>query len=377
MRGHIKPRMLRDGRRVWDLVVELPRKADGRRNQKWIRGFATRREAESQRTEILGTLDRGTYAEPTRQTFAEYVTEWLAGRNLRSSTQQSYAGLMNRHVIPRIGGIRLQQLTPEALEKVYREMVVSGLSPRTAAYTHTVIRKALADAVKRGRLPRNVADLVERPRSRSPEMKTWTAAELRYFLNVVREERLYAAWLLLATTGLRRGELLGLRWNDVDFEAGRIAIRQTLVNVGYRVETSEPKTHRGRRSVAIDPTTVAALRDHRKKQLEERLAWGARWEDSGLVFTRENGSLVHPDTFSGMFERLVRKSDLPRIRLHDLRHTYATLALSAGVHPKVVSERLGHASISITLDTYSHAIPALEEKAASLVAGIILGGGKT
>jgi integrase len=171
---------------------------------------------------------------------------------------------------------------------------------------------------------------------------------------------------------MRRGEVLGLRWQDVDLDAGRVSISQTLIVVGgYEVQFSEPKTASGRRMIALDPQTVAALREHKQRQMLERSLMGDAYEDADLVFAREDGAPLHPDSFSDAFWRHAKAEKLPRIRFHDLRHTHATLALAAGVHPKVVSERLGHSSITITLDTYSHAIPAMQETAADLVAALV------
>jgi integrase len=205
-------------------------------------------------------------------------------------------------------------------------------------------------------------------------MKTWSADELRRFVNGVHTDRLFALWLTIASTGLRRGEALGLKWSDIDLDAARISVQRSLVSVGYKPMLSEPKTARGRRSIALDRTTVSALIAHRRAQIEERLAWGPAYEDGDFVFCRENGSPIHPERLTKSFEAHVRKIGLPRIRLHDLRHTHATLALAAGIHPKVVSERLGHSSIAITLDTYSHAIPALQEEAAERIASLLADG---
>jgi integrase len=205
------------------------------------------------------------------------------------------------------------------------------------------------------------------------EQTTWTAAELRAFLEGVAGDELYPLWLLLATTGMRRGEALGLRWTDVDLEAGRLAVRQTIVAVGHAVEVSTPKTKRGRRSVALDGATVATLRAHRKAQLETRMAWGAARVDKDLVFTRGDGEWLHPERVSKLFAQAIAAAELPSIRLHDLRHTHATLGLAAGVPAKVMSDRLGHATVAFTLDTYTHAVPALEEEAAETVARLVLG----
>jgi integrase len=205
-------------------------------------------------------------------------------------------------------------------------------------------------------------------------MRTWTAEQVRQFLSRVADSPYRVAWIVLLATGIRRGELLGLRWSDLDLDAGRLQVRRSLVSVGYELHVSEPKTDRGRRSIALDASSVAALRQHRKRQLEQRVALGlGRPGPESLVIARPDGSPVHPDRLTKLFEAATKAAGLPRIRLHDLRHTHASLALAGGVHPKVVSERLGHASIAITLDTYSHAIPQLDQAAAETVGALIFG----
>lgn len=219
-----------------------------------------------------------------------------------------------------------------------------------------------------------MADLADAPRSKAPEIQTWHQEELKRFLDHVVADRLYAAWLLLATTGLRRGELLGLKWQDVDLDAGRIVIRHALMSVGGKLSVSAPKTSKSRRGLSLDATTTAALRAHRGRQLQERLAWGPDYQDAGFVFCREDGTPVRPDSFSRRFQTLAGTAGLPVIRVHDVRHTYASIALTAGTHPKVVADRLGHSTIGTTLDTYSHVVQSLEEHAAARVASVILGG---
>ena len=224
-----------------------------------------------------------------------------------------------------------------------------------------------------GYLARNVAAAADLPKGMTPEMHVWSPEQLRTYLDHVRSDRLYAAWLLFATTGMRRGEVAGLRWPDVDLDAGRVLPRRPRVVVNHQVLVSEPKTAKGRRSIALDPATVAALREHRRRQLEDRLAIGPRWQDSGLVFTWPDGRALHPERFSKWFEQHTRAAGLPKIRLHDVRHSYATAALAAGIPAKIVSERLGHANIAITMDTYSHVLPGLDVQAAGTVAKLILG----
>jgi integrase len=230
-----------------------------------------------------------------------------------------------------------------------------------------------------GKVTRNVADAADPPKGKAGKgMTVWTAEQLRAFLVSLDDDPLEVPVLLGATTGMRRGEVLGLRWRDVDLDAGRLVVRQTLsaprnVDTGQHVPVyGAPKTKKGQRVITLDVQTVAALRAHRKAQLAERMRYGVRVTHD-LVFTEPDGEPIHPDRFRKRFEIRVCRSELPMIRFHDLRHTYATLALQAGVPAKVVSERLGHASIGITLDTYSHVLPAMDEQAAERVASIIFG----
>jgi integrase len=353
-------------------------------------GFRTRREAETWLRDQLGRLDRGEYVKPSRATYGEFLAAWLPAirSTVRASTWESYERNIRRHLVPRLGHLPLQRLGPEHLNAVYAELLQGGrldgsggLSVRSVAYLHTIVHRSLRDAVRWGKVTRNVADAADPPKGKAgKEMTTWTAAQLSVFLHGLEGDRLEVAILLGATTGMRRGEVLGLRWSDVDLDAGRLAVRQTLSaprnpDTGQHVPVyGEPKTRRGRRSVPLPAQTVAALRAHRLGQKKEQRWGGSGWQDHGLVFCEPDGSPIHPDRFRKRFEHRVARSGLPLIRFHDLRHTYATLALQAGVHAKVVSEILGHASIGITLDTYSHAVPGLQESAAETVAALVFGG---
>ncbi|HUP73005.1 MAG TPA: site-specific integrase [Acidimicrobiales bacterium] len=287
-------------------------------------------------------------------------------------------------MIPRIGDTLLQAVDAGTLNRLYSELLSDGnqsqpggLATRTVAYVHTIVHRALKDAVKWGRLARNPADSSDPPRASASSvapMATWRADVLRDFLARTAGcgDRYYSLWVLLATTGMRRGEALGLRWSDVDLDAATAAVVQTVIVVAHRVELGAPKTGRGTRVVDLDAGTIAALRAHRLHQLEERILIGAGWRDHDLVFCKVDGDPLHPERVSREFLRRIERWKLPPLTLHGLRHTWATLALKAGVHPKVVQERLGHATIGITLGVYSHVTAGMQREAAEAVAELFL-----
>ena len=379
--GHIRKREGKRGTRdeyFFDAGVDP---VTGKRRQITKGGFTTRREAQQALTEALRSVQQGAFVARTKLTRGDYLEgEWLPAirATVRPTTWEHYAGNVRAHIVPRLGAVSLADLSPAQLNAFYAELLASGrrqraggLSPKTVRHVHTLLRKALQDAVRWGRVVRNVADQADPPRPPATEMKVWTPDQLRSFLSSVREERLYPLWRLMAMTGMRRGEVLGLRWRDLDLEAARLSVVST--RVARQAGAAEPKTRKGRRSIALDAGTVAALREHRRRQVEERLVIGPGFNDENLVFIWADGRPYRPEWLSREFERVSRLSGLPRIRLHDVRHSYATAALAAGIPAKVVSERLGHAQVSITLDTYSHVLPSLDESAADRVASLILG----
>lgn len=391
MKGHIHKRVhsLADGRTstAWYAVVDANRGVDGKRRQKWHGGYRTRREAEAALAKIMGDKATGRYVEPAKVQLGDWLTDtWLPSMRtqVKASTFDSYDRNLRLHVVPRIGHLTLQAVTPQVLNGLYGDLLADGnrhrpggLDPKTVRYLHTTLHKAFADAVDLGLLGVNPAERAKPPRPnrmQRSEMACWDADQLGRFLRHIGDHRLRAAFHLAAMTGMRRGEVLGLRWGDVDLDAGRLAVRHTLVAVAYEIRDSTPKTHQAR-VVDLDASTVAQLRSHRERQELERLAWGPGYDSrSDLVFRRENGSAVHPHSFSQAFENLVRSSGLPRIRLHDLRHTHASIALKAGVPVKVISERLGHEDPAFTLKQYAHVIPGMQAEAASIVANLVGGG---
>lgn len=287
---------------------------------------------------------------------------------LRASTLHSYRIAVDR-IVGQLGATNLGSLAPIQVQQLQTDLLSNGgrdgrpLAAKTVANTHVVLHKALADAVRLGLLDHNVVAAVDPPRVPRPQLSVWTIDQLRDFLSLASSHRCSAAFVLLATTGMRRSEVRGLRWSDIDLDDCSLSIVRTLTVVERRPIVTTPKTMASRRLVYLDASTVDALRAHRDMSTVSR---------DGYVFQSADGEPVNPASFSNTFDRLVARSGMPRIRLHDLRHTYATLALRLGTHPVLLSERLGHSSIAVTIDRYSHVIPSIDRNAADVVAQLIL-----
>jgi integrase len=322
--------------------------------------------------------------EDERLLVREYLEAWLQRcevRGLRPGTVRSYRFNMSLYVLPYIGNLALGALTAQRLNGLYRTLLRSGrrggergVGARSVRYAHTILNRALADAVKLGLVERNVAVAADPPSARAARAAprpTWTAEELRSFLAAAKGDPFYAAYYLAAATGVRRSELLGACWKDIDLTRREMRVVQTLIVLGRELQTGLPKSDRGRRAIALDEQTVAVLTEHRSVQEDRAWAIGRTLARSDRVFSKPDGSPIHPAVFAYHFQRGVARSGLPKIAVHDLRHTHATLALQLGIHPKIVSERLGHASVMITLDTYSHALPSLQREAAEAFGGLL------
>jgi integrase len=428
---------------------------DGRRRQVSKGGFRTRKEAEAARVEALSALRSGTWVRPERVTVREYLEdEWLPSQQpptLEESTYRSYARYVRLHVVPYIGGIPLQQLTPMDLNGMYRKLLdegrrrptpparqhepavvelverlhadgqtwqavadavaetfpeeggitrhavaalhrrhhqprqsspsPAGLKPRTVRYIHTIVHAALKDAMRWNRVARNVADAATPPpvgsvRHGRPE--AWTSEQLRHFLDFVADSRYLPAWVFLATTGCRRGECLGLQWGDLDLDAGTAIISRQVTTIDHELRIKElPKTKRGH-MIRLDSGTVGMLRRWRARQAEEKLLVGGGYDDRDFVFCHPDGNVYDPDRFSREFVRKQAQYNrahpdepLPRLVLHGLRHTWATLALHEGIDIHVVSERLNHSSTHVTREIYTHVTPPMQSDAAERVAARI------
>lgn len=362
----------------------ISQRADGR----WMARFrvdgkvktlyaATEAKAKTALRKALGKKDEGLLVAGPNQTVDKYLHRWLedcARQSVRPRTYECYV-LAAHRLVPYIGKTRLQALTPAHVQKAYAALLDKGLSRRTVQLTHAVLHHALRQALQWGQIARNPTDAVSAPRPTRKEMQVLSQEQVETLFAANREDRLYALWVTLATAGLRIGEALGLRWSDVDFTSRQVAIQRALQHrapTGYQFV--EPKTARSRRTVVFPASTIQALQEHRRRQVAERLQVGSIWENGDLVFCNEIGQPLNASsTVTGAFQRALVRAGLPRIRIHDMRHTAATLLLSQGCHPKYVQDLLGHSTITLTLDTYSHVVPALHGEAADKMERLFAG----
>ena len=397
---------------------------DGKRRRKTIYG-RTKREVQDKLREVLQRVAHGEAPAPERETVAGYLQRWLDDKKseLRPRTYESYEQVVRNHLVPALGRLRLAKLGPRDVALWLRLQERDGVSARTRRYARAVLRAALNQALRWELVSRNAAALTAPPRYRPREIQPLTPEQARMLLEAVSGHRLEALISVGLGLGLRLGEALGLRWIDVDSDSRKLAVRQALERAGGDAATrraltaerrrllaelaaaedriarrridsalddvrrrlavvqtgvrfAEPKTTRSRRTITIPELVVAALRTHRQRQFEERLAAGARWRDSGLVFTTTVGTPLDGRNVNRLFKVILRDAGLPAIRYHDLRHTAATLLLAQGVDPRTIMETLGHSQISLTLNTYAHVVPALQREAAAKMDAILTGGGR-
>jgi integrase len=357
----------------------------GKQKRRWITGGARRADAERVLADLIRKKHEGEPLVAHKGTLGQYLTErWLPVQEsrLRHSTHDSYRRNIDLHVLPALGQRQLAKLSPADLDLFYADLLTKGrrgkgsdkkgLAPKTVRNVHVMLNKALSDAQRKGLVVRNVAELADPPKlsaQRREEVRAWDADQLWTFLDAMAIQRFFPAFHLSAHTGMRRGEILGLRWGDVDLELGRVSVRQALVSVAYEVHVSDVKTGNGRRTIDIEEDAIAVLDSWRALRTEER--GGKAPAKTDLVFSRPDGSWLHPDLFSQIFDRVVAKLDVPEITLHDLRHTHATILLMNGVPVKVVSERLGHASPAFTMSVYQHVLPGMQAEAAELFAEVL------
>ncbi len=361
--GSIYPHK-RNGKKVGYRAAYVVHTAEGPK-RRYVTG-KTRDEARDKLVEALGNRAQGLVFDAGSLTVGEYLTRWLKDSvrgTVRYSTVERHEINVRVHIVPLLGRVKLKTLTPAHVRGLHRDKLDAGLAPATVRKIHSTLHKALAQAVADGLLPRNAAD-VKAPRPAPEEMRPLSEDEVRRFLEAARGDAFEALYVLAITTGLRRGELLARRWEDADLERGTLRVGRSLTREKGRYLMGDTKTKKGRRRVNLTPRAVAALKAHRKRQLEERVRLAGLYEDRGLVFATSTGAIVSPENLvKRSFKPLLKKAGLPEIRFHDLRHTCATILLGRSVHPKLVQELLGHATVAMTLDTYSHYLPSMGDAA--------------
>jgi integrase len=334
----------------------------------------TRKEVQEKLKVALRERQQDTLVTAPRQTLAQFLTDWLENsqrQSVRPRTYERYEELVRLHIAPALGRYELQKLSAQHLQAFYAKKAEEGLSATTINHFHNVLHKALDTAVKWNLVARNVCDLVSPPRRKRYEVHPLTLEQVHKLLAVVEGHEMEALFRLALATGLRRGELMGLKWQDINLDAGVLQVRRILSRVpskmpGKGYVEAEPKTQKSRRSVVIAPFALEALKQHRERQREAEITAGPLWQDHDFVFCTSIGTHLNPTRdMLDQLKVLLKKAGLPDIRFHDLRHSAATLLLSVGVHPKAVQEILGHSQISITMDVYSHVLPGMQQEAMS------------
>jgi integrase len=372
MKGHIKQR----SKGSWTIWVDLGRDLEsGKRKQQTMTVHGSKKDAERELRTVLTRVEGGAYVKPAKLTVGEYLEQWLqsyVSSNVGPRTRERYVEIVHAHLIPALDSIPLIALRSQHIQTYYGKALKSGrrdgnggLSAQTVQHHHRVLYEALKHAVKHGILIRNIAEAVDPPRPEHKEMVTLAPEQVNKLLDAVRDTPYYNLFYIAIYTGLRRSELLALRWSHIDLDLATLSVVETLHQLHNREFVfRQPKSKKGRRLVALSPSLAILLREHKQKQELDRMMLGKLLLPNDLVFSNPDGSPLQPDGITKAFTRIARSIGLYGVRFHDLRHTHATLMLCQGIHPKIVSERLGHSSIAITLDTYSHVMPGLQEAAA-------------
>lgn len=372
--GTIRQRADKD---LWEGMYSY-RDATGKLKRRSVYG-KTQREAGEKLRAALRTVDQGDAPLTDRQTVAQFLDRWLtdvARPKLRPSTYASYRQKVRLYIVPALGRHQLAKLMPQQVQAMMNGMAEQGLSPRSAQYARAILRRALNQALKWGLVTKNAAALTDAPRVERHEMQALNPVQARTFLDVVRGDRLEALYAVALSLGLRQGEALGLRWQDVDLDAGSLHVRSSLQWLsGEGPKLVEPKTRQSRRSLPLTPGLVAQLRAHRQRERLERLAAGEHWqgEEWGLVFPNTRGGPLSKHTLTGQYKRHLQRAGMPPLRFHDLRHSCASLLVAQGVHPRIVMEILGHSTITLTMNTYSHVLPQNQRDAAALLDRLFTG----
>jgi len=378
MKGHLKKR----SKDSWTIVVDLGRNADGNRNQKWHSVKGTKREAEAELVRILKSTEDGIYIEPNKTSVTEFLAEWLKTieSKVARKTHERYSEICDHYVKPHIGHLMLNKVQPTHINNLYSDLLISGrrnkkggLSKRTVLHAHRVLREALNCAVKWQILVRNPCDAVDPPKPDRKERLTFTTEETLELLEKAKGTPLHLPIMLAVTTGMRRGEVIGSRWKDINLESGNLSIRQVAEQTKkHGIQFKEPKTDKSTRMVSLPKITADALNQHKVEQAQLFLQLGKRLDGESMVFDSPLG-LYAPNKLTVDYMSFIKRNKFKHVTFHDLRHTHATHLLEQNIHPKIVSERLGHSTIALTLDTYSHVLPNMQEEAASVTDKLLNG----
>ncbi|TDT63384.1 site-specific integrase [Fonticella tunisiensis] len=374
MRGHIRKRGA-----GYQIVVDVGRDPlTGKRKQKSVGGFKTKKEAEKALAELIAKIEQGEYVEYKNSTLKDFLLKWLENKKplLKPTTYIFYEKIVNNILIPGLGSTELSKLKPihiqSFISKLYER---EDINSTTIKHYYTTLKTALNQAVKWQLIPSNPCEAVEPPKREKKKMQVLTPEQVNLLLDYAHnsQEVMHIPLLLALTCGLRRGEIIALKWSNVNLEKGHIIISESAaIRKNGKNIILDTKTDAGERIVELPSFVIPILKQHRKKQLENKLLFGSEYKDTNLVCSWPNGEELKPDYITHAFKKLLRKLELPDIRFHDLRHTHATLLLLQGVNPKIVSERLGHASIDITLDIYSHVLPTMQKEAAEKLNDLFL-----
>ncbi|MGB7726314.1 MAG: site-specific integrase [Dehalococcoidales bacterium] len=365
-KGKIVERINKDGSHSWDVIVAYKDNITGKWHHRWKTTDGSRK-ADTLKTAMLREVDKGDYLKPSKETIANFMQFWIDGYrpNITARSYDRYSGIVKGHIIPSIGKIPLAQLTPQHIQKMYTDKLAAGLSPRSVRYIHVVLHRALQTAIKWHKLTINPADNVDIPKAPHTDMQIWNESEVIQFLETARSTPYHCLFYLAIFSGARRGELLALRWQDVDLTTGQLSISRSVQHVNGEYVFSQPKTEKSRRTIALPKSATLLLKQLREATEHSRSRMGEKVTDTDLIFTHTyDGVPLRPNTVSRAWEHIAKKAEVKVIRFHHARHTHASLMLQQGVPLKVVSERLGHSSISVTADVYAHIIPGMQENAA-------------
>jgi len=364
MKGSIRRR----SKDSWEITIDMGRDAQGKRLRKFVNVKGKKADADRRLRELLGIIDTGLPLDRGKMTVGEYIDQWLElhASKVRQRTIYGYRNVMKRYVLPSLGHMRLTQIQPGQIESLYTSQLKTGLSPRTVLQTHRILRRALKQAVRWNLIARNPLDLLDPPSFEKKEMPVLSVDQLTGLFEGASDSPYWIGIYIAAVTGMRRGELAGLKWQDIDFEHKVISVKREIVFVpGEGHLVTQPKSELSRRAIDISSTDVSELQRHRAAQAEQRLKLGSARTNEDWIITKEDGSHVNPNAITKAFKRIREDLGLPPVNLHSLRHTHATILLQQGVHLKVVQARLGHSTIAVTADTYSHVTSGLQRAAAN------------